>query len=133
MSLENSIDALRAAVEALTARIGAIGVQPIVSGSISVPAAPPAAPPMAAAPPAAPPMPAAPAFLAPPVPVPVAIPFADTTGLTQYLTDAYRSMGSAKGAAIQQVLTQHGYGAVNEVQPHHYASIHAAVESLRAS
>ena len=128
MSLENQIEALTAAVIALTAKLESSNVAP------AAPVAPAPAPVVQAAPVAAPVMPAPPAFVAPaPAPAPVATgaPFSDGKGLIDYVMASYKTLGSAKGAQIQNVLTQLGYQNINDVKPEHYGALFAGVEALK--
>lgn len=128
MSLENKIEALTAAVIALTAKLESSNVAP------AAPVAPAPAPVVQAAPVAAPVMPAPPAFVAPaPAPAPVATgaPFSDGKGLIDYVMASYKTLGSAKGAQIQNVLTQLGYQNINDVKPEHYNALFAGVEALK--
>ena len=128
MSLENKIEALTAAVIALTAKLESSNVAPAAS------VAPAPAPVVQAAPVAAPVMPAPPAFVAPaPAPAPVATgaPFSDGKGLIDYVMASYKTLGSAKGAQIQNVLTQLGYQNINDVKPEHYGALFAGVEALK--
>ena len=79
-------------------------------------------------------MPAPPAFVAPaPAPAPVATgaPFSDGKGLIDYVMASYKTLGSAKGAQIQNVLTQLGYQNINDVKPEHYGALFAGVEALK--
>jgi len=137
MSLENKIEALTAAVLALTAKLESSNVAP------AAPVAPAPAPvvevaPVVTAPVApampAPAMPAPPAFVAPaPAPAPVAggAPFSDGKGLIDYVMGAYKALGAAKGAQIQGVLTGLGYSNINDVKPEHYGQLFAGVEALK--
>ena len=134
MSLENKIEALTAAVVALTAKLESSNVAP------AAPVAPAPAPvvqvaPVVAAPVvAAPAMPAPPAFVAPaPAPAPVAggAPFSDGKGLIDYVMSAYKALGAAKGAQIQNVLVSLGYQNINDVKPEHYGQLFAGVEGLK--
>ena len=129
MSLELKIEALTAAVIALTAKME--------SGTVT-PAPMYIAPPPVVATPAivaAPVMPAPPAFMAAPVAAPVAVavgaPFTDGKGLIDYVMSAYKALGAAKGANIQGVLTGMGYQNINDVKPEHYAALFAGVEALK--
>jgi hypothetical protein len=140
MSLELKIEALTAAVTALTAQLQA--------GNVAAPApvAPTPAPVVQAAPApvtvtvvdtpapvaAAPAMPAPPTFVAPaPAPVPTGAPFSDPKGLIDYVMGAYKALGPQKGAMIQGVLTGLGYQNINDVKPEHYGQLHAGVEALK--
>ena len=140
MSLEAKIEALTAAVTALTAQLQA--------GNVAAPApvAPTPAPVVQAAPApvtvtvvdtpapvaAAPAMPAPPTFVAPaPAPAPTGAPFSDPKGLIDYVMGAYKALGPQKGAMIQGVLTGLGYQNINDVKPEHYGQLHAGVEALK--
>ena len=140
MSLEAKIEALTAAVTALTAQLQA--------GNVAAPApvAPTPAPVVQAAPApvtvtvvdtpapvaAAPTMPAPPTFVAPaPAPAPTGAPFSDPKGLIDYVMGAYKALGPQKGAMIQGVLTGLGYQNINDVKPEHYAALHTGVEALK--
>ena len=145
MSLENKIEALTAAVLALTAKLESSNVAP------AAPVAPAPAPVVQAAPVvesprvatpvvesapvvAAPQMPAPPAFVAPaPAPAPVAggAPFSDGKGLIDYVMSAYKALGAAKGSQIQNVLVSLGYQNINDVKPEHYGQLFAGVEALK--
>lgn len=132
MSLENKIEALTAAVVALTAKLESSNVAP------AAPVAPVPAPVVQAAPVVAPvvaaaAMPAPPAFVAPvPIAAPVAAgaPFSDPKGLIDYVMDSYKKLGT-KGQLIQGVLTQLGYQNINDVKPEHYGALFAGVEALK--
>jgi hypothetical protein len=138
MSLELKIEALTAAVTALTAQLQA--------GNVAAPApvAPTPAPVVQAAPitvsvvdtpapvAAAPAMPAPPSFVAPaPAPAATGAPFSDPKGLIDYVMGAYKALGPQKGALIQGVLTGLGYQNINDVKPEHYAALHTGVEGLK--
>lgn len=145
MSLENKIEALTAAVLALTAKLESSNVAP------AAPVAPAPAPVVQAAPVvesprvatpvvesapvvAAPQMPAPPAFVAPaPAPAPVTggAPFSDGKGLIDYVMSAYKALGAAKGSQIQNVLVSLGYQNINDVKPEHYGALFVGVESLK--
>jgi hypothetical protein len=145
MSLENKIEALTAAVLALTAKLESSNVAP------AAPVAPAPAPVVQAAPVvespqvatpvvesapvvAAPQMPAPPAFVAPaPALAPVAggAPFSDGKGLIDYVMSAYKALGAAKGSQIQNVLVSLGYQNINDVKPEHYGALFAGVEALK--
>ena len=133
MSLELKIEALTAAVVALTAKLESSNV------SAPAPVAPAPAPVVQAAPvpaaapvAAAPVMPAPPAFAAPAAaPAPTGAPFSDSKGLIDYVMGAYKALGPQKGAQIQNVLTGMGYQNINDVKPEHYAALHTGVEALK--
>jgi hypothetical protein len=137
MSLELKIEALTAAVVALTAKLESSNVSapapvapapaPVVQAA-PAPVAAPAAAPVAAAPV----MPAPPSFVAPaPAPVAGGAPFSDGKGLIDYVMSAYKAMGPQKGAMIQSVLTGMGYQNINDVKPEHYAALHTGIEALK--
>jgi hypothetical protein len=143
MSLELKIEALTAAVIALTAKLESTSVvpaapvaQPLAAASAPV-AAPVAAPALVAAfatVAAAPAMPAPPSFAAPaPAAAPVATgaPFADGKGLIDYVMNAYKALGPQKGALIQNVLTGLGYANINDVKPEHYGNLFSGIEALK--
>jgi hypothetical protein len=129
MSLENKIEALTAAVLALTTKLESSNVAP------AVPVAPAPAPVVEVAPVvAAPAMPAPPAFIAPapaPAPVVAGAPFSDGKGLIDYVMSAYKALGAAKGSQIQNVLVSLGYQNINDVKPEHYGQLFAGVEALK--
>ena len=141
MSLEAKIEALTAAVVALTAKLESANVAaPVPVAQAPAPVAAPApvpAPVVAPAPVAvAPAMPAPPAFVAPaPAAAPVATgaPFTDGKGLIDYVMGAYKAMGPQKGAQIQGVLTGLGYQNINDVKPEHYGALFQGVEQLKAA
>ena len=141
MSLENKIEALTAAVVALTAKLE--------SSNVAAPA--PVAPAPALVVQAAPaPVAAAPVMPAPPTFTPAAMapamnplhtatatsttssaPFTDPKGLIGYVMDSYKTLGPQKGALIQGVLTGLGYQNINDVKPEHYAALFSGVEALK--
>jgi hypothetical protein len=140
MSLEQKIEALTAAVVALTAKLESSNV------AAPAPVAPAPAPvvqaapvtvtfvdtpaPVAAAP--APAMPAPPTFTAPvAAPAATGAPFSDGKGLIDYVMSAYKALGPQKGAQIQGVLTGMGYQNINDVKPEHYGALFAGVEALK--
>lgn len=138
MSLETRIEALTAAVVALTAQMSG-------ANQMAAAAAPPAAPVAPPAPPAPPAMPAAPTFTPAPVAAPAppappaapaapGLPFTDVAGLVKYATDSYQTLEAkqaGRGTWLQQVVNQMGVGAVNELRPDQYAAFHATVENLK--
>jgi len=134
MSLEAKIDALTAAVVALTAKLesGNVAVPaPVAQAPIAAPA--PVAAPAPAPVAAAPAMPAPPAFVAPvAAPAPSGAPFTDGKGLIDYVMGAYKALGPQKGAQIQNVLVGLGYQNINDVKPEHYGALFAGVEQLKA-
>jgi hypothetical protein len=140
MSLESKIEALTAAVIALTAKLESNNVAPAAPVVITsaAPAAPQTVTVQPAPAPVAPPapvvaMPAPPTFMAPaPVAaVPVGAPFSDPKGLITYVMASYTALGPQKGAMIQGVLTGLGYQNINDVKPEHYAQLFAGVEALK--
>jgi hypothetical protein len=134
MSLELKIEALTAAVIALTAKLESSNVSaPAPVAPAPAPVVQAAAAPVAAPVAAAPVMPAPPAFVAPaPAPVASGAPFSDGKGLIDYVMGAYKALGPQKGAQIQNVLTGMGYQNINDVKPEHYATLFAGVEALKA-
>jgi hypothetical protein len=136
MSLELKIEALTAAVVALTAKLESSNV------AAPAPVAPTPAPVVQAAPvtvtvvdtpvAAAPAMPEPPTFTAPvAAPAPTGAPFSDGKGLIDYVMGAYKVLGPQKGAQIQGVLTSMGYQNINDVKPEHYGALFAGVEGLK--
>ena len=130
MSLENKIEALTAAVVALTAKLESSNVAP------AAPVAPAPTPVVEAAPvPVVSSMPALPAFVTPapyvPMAAPTGAPFSDGKGLIDYVMASYKALGAAKGANIQGVLVSLGYQNINDVKPEHYAALHTGVEALK--
>ena len=140
MSLESKIEALTAAVIALTAKLESNNVAPAAPVVITsaAPAAPQTLTVQPAPAPVAPPapvvaMPAPPTFMAP-APVaaaPVGAPFSDPKGLITYVMASYTALGPQKGAQIQGVLTGLGYQNINDVKPEHYGQLFAGVEALK--
>jgi hypothetical protein len=144
MSLELKIEALTAAVIALTAKLESSNVSAPAPVAPSPTPVVQAAPVPVAAPVAAPVMPAPPSFtpaaMAPAMnPLPTATatsttssaPFSDGKGLIDYVMGAYKALGPQKGAQIQNVLTGMGYQNINDVKPEHYAALHTGVEALK--
>ena len=132
MSLESKIEALTAAVIALTAKLESSNVAAPAPQVITTaaPAAPVTLTVSAPAPVMA--MPAPPSF-APvaPAPAPAGAPFSDPKGLIDYVMSSYKALGPQKGAQIQTVLTNLGYGNINDVKPEHYGALFAGVEALK--
>ena len=138
MSLESKIEALTAAVTALTAQLQAGNVAPAAPVVITsaAPVAPQTVTVQSAPAPVAPPapvvaMPAPPSFMAAPAPTPVGAPFSDPKGLITYVMGAYTALGPQKGSMIQGVLTGLGYQNINDVKPEHYGQLFAGVEALK--
>ena len=127
MSLENKIEALTAAVIALTAKLESSNVAP------AAPVAPTPAPVVKAAPVvAAPAMPAPPVFVASvAAPAPAPSMFTDPKGLIDYVMGAYKALGPQKGASIQGVLVGLGYQNINDVKPEHYGDLFNGIEALK--
>lgn len=138
MSLETKIEALTAAVLALTAQMQGQAPAPVA------PPAPPAPPAPTFAPPAAPlanGMPGGP-FTAPaaaPVAPPAApgAPFNDLTGCTKYAMDAYTALeakGAGRGEVVTQVITHLcGSGSINDLPPVKYPEFYTIVEQQKAA
>ena len=144
MSLELKIEALTAAVIALTAKMGSGTVTPAVAPVVFTQAAPTVAAPaptivQVAAAPSVPvvsgmtvEMPAPPSFVAPtPVAAVVGAPFTDPKGLIDFVMTSYKNLGPAKGAGIQGVLTGLGYQNINDVKAEHYAALFSGIEALK--
>ena len=135
MSLELKIEALTAAVTALTAQLQAGNVSapaPVAPTPAPVVQAAPVAAPVTVSVTAAPAMPAPPSFVMPaPAPAASGAPFSDGKGLIDYVMGAYKALGPQKGAMIQGVLTGLGYQNINDVKPEHYAALHTGVEALK--
>lgn len=133
MSLELKIEALTAAVVALTAKLESSNVAapaPVAPAPAPVVQAAPAPAPTPVA--AAPAMPAPPTFTAPvAAPVATGAPFTDGKGLIDYVMSAYKALGPQKGAMIQGVLTGLGYQNINDVKPEHYGALFAGIEALK--
>lgn len=148
MSIEQKIDALTAAIAALTAAIAArpaVVAQPVeapakktaqldeVTERVIKPAVAQLATAMEADgfKPTAPVMPPPPTFVAPVEPPKPAARFADPKGMIQYVTEAYKAMGPAKGARIQEVIASLGVSNINEIAIEQYGALYAGVEALR--
>jgi hypothetical protein len=142
MSLELKIEALTAAVVALTAKLESSNVSapapvapaptPVVQAAPAAQYATPGGGPVPAPLTTAPVMPAPPTFAAPAAaPAPTGAPFSDSKGLIDYVMGAYKALGPQKGAMIQNVLTGMGYQNINDVKPEHYATLFAGVEALK--
>ena len=135
MSLELKIEALTAAVTALTAQLQAGNVAapaPVAPAPAPVVQAAPVAAPVTVSVTAAPAMPAPLSFVMPaPAPAASGAPFSDGKGLIDYVMGAYKALGPQKGAQIQSVLTGLGYQNINDVKPEHYAALHTGVEGLK--
>ena len=129
MSLESKIEALTAAVQALTAKLESGNIAP------AAPVAPAPVPVVKAAPApvaAAPAMPAPPVFVAPvAAPAPAPSMFTDPKGLIDYVMGAYKALGPQKGASIQGVLVGLGYQNINDVKPEHYGDLFNGIEALK--
>ena len=139
MSLEAKIEALTAAVVALTAKLEAKAAPAANTVTISAAAPVPAAEYVVMAPVTVPEpaartaaaMPAPPSFVAPAPVAPAGAPFSDPKGLIDYVMNSYKALGPQKGAQIQTVLTSMGYGNINDVKPEHYGALFAGVEALK--
>lgn len=138
MSLESKIEALTAAVVALTAKLESTNVAPaapvVNPNTVTISAAPAPAPAPAPVAAPAPAMPAPPSFVALAPAAPAATggaPFSDPKGLIDYVMSSYKALGPQKGAEIQKVLTNLGYGNINDVKPEHYGALFAGVEALK--
>jgi len=122
MTIEAKIEALTAAIVALTAALG--NRTPTVAAAPVAVMPAPAAAPVAA-------MPAPPTFVAPPPAAPAGAPFSDAKGLMDYVMSSYKALGPQKGAQIQQVLGSIGASTINEVRPEQYGALFAGVEALK--
>jgi hypothetical protein len=135
MSLELKIEALTAAVTALTAKLESSNVSapaPVAPTPALVVQAAPVAAPVTVSVTAAPAMPAPPSFVMPaPAPAATGAPFTDGKGLIDYVMASYKALGPQKGALIQGVLTGLGYQNINDVKPEHYGQLFAGVEGLK--
>jgi hypothetical protein len=142
MSLEQKIEALTAAVVALTAKLESSNVAapapvapapaPVVQAAPVAQYATPGGGPVSAPVAVAPAMPEPPTFAAPvAAPAPTGAPFSDGKGLIDYVMGAYKALGPQKGAQIQGVLTGMGYQNINDVKPEHYGTLFAGVEALK--
>ena len=144
MSLELKIEALTAAVIALTAKMESGTVTPAAASVAFTQAAPTVAAPaptivQAVVVPSVPvvsgmtvEMPAPPSFVAPmPVAAAVGAPFTDPKGLIDFVMTSYKNLGPAKGAGIQGVLTGLGYQNINDVKAEHYAALFSGIEALK--
>ena len=138
MSLEQKIEALTAAVVALTNKLESSNVAPAAPvAQVAAPVAAPApAPVLENIPAPAGTMPAMPTFAAPvaavAAPVASGAPFNDGPGLIQYVMNVYKEIGATKGAMIQNVLAGLGYQNINDVKPEHYGALFTGVEALKA-
>ena len=127
MTIEAKIEALTAAVVALTAALG--NRMPTVAAVATPVAAPAPVAPAVAAPVAA--MPAPPTFVAPPPPAAPAAPFSDAKGLMDYVMSSYKTLGPQKGAQIQGVLGTLGVSTINEVRAEQYGALFSGIEALK--
>ena len=129
MSLESKIEALTAAVQALTAKLESGNIAPAAPvAPAPVPVVKAAFAPVAAAPA----MPAPPVFVAPvAAPAPAPSMFTDPKGLIDYVMGAYKALGPQKGASIQGVLVGLGYQNINDVKPEHYGDLFNGIEALK--
>ena len=134
MSLESKIEALTAAVQALTAKLESGNIAPAASVAPAPAPVVKAAPVVVAPAPvvAAPAMPAPPVFVAPvAAPAPAPSMFTDPKGLIDYVMGAYKALGPQKGASIQGVLVGLGYQNINDVKPEHYGDLFNGIEALK--
>jgi hypothetical protein len=144
MSIENTLERIALALEAIANSKGSTFKQFAEPAVVPTQAAPVAAPvptlaamqstlPAAVAAPVTPPV----TFTIEAAPVAVVAastaPFSDKAGLTAYTMSVYKELGAVKGAAIQNVLVSLGVSNINEVTPTMYSQYHAALESLKVS
>lgn len=141
MSIEASLAALTAAVNANTEALGRL-LAAQGSGQVShTPAQAAAAPVQQAAQPApvAQQMPAPPNFGMPGFAAPVqqaaqpAAPFTTPQQLFEYTGAAYQSMGAEKGSKIMGILQGMGISNLNDLKPEQYGAFYQAVEALKVS
>lgn len=143
MSLETRIEALTAAVIALTSTLQAAGSAPPVhqqaapTGPGTPPPFNPAAQQATGAPAGMPgaPFPGGAPATPPPAPAPAGLPFNDVASLVKYATDTYHALEAkqaGRGAWIQQVMTQMGFNSANEIPASHYQAFYQQVENLKA-
>lgn len=135
MSLETRIEALTAAVVALTAQMA--GTQQMAAAAAPVaqtaPAAAPFTPPAAAAPTG---MPGAP--FGAPAAGPAAAPFTDAKGHMDYSVASYNQMVTTKGQDVantrfNQILTACGVDNINNVPAAQYANYYNLMEQAKAA
>ena len=138
--LETALSELQAAVIRLTQVIehGIANVSTITPTPAPIPTLPPTPAPTPApvvipvftAPPVAAPaaMPPPPVFAAPPA---GALPFTDGPSLIAYTMGVYKTIGPAKGAGIQDVLSSLDVVNLTDVKPKQYAAFYAGVEALK--
>jgi hypothetical protein len=135
MTIESKIEALTAAVMALTATLG--NRMPTVAvAAVAAPVPAPVAAPVASLAPAASlaavaAMPAPPSFVAPAPTAVISAPFHDAKGLMDYVMSSYKALGPQKGAQIQGVLGTLGVSTINEVRPEQYGALFSGVEALK--
>jgi hypothetical protein len=127
MSLEQKIDTLNNTIEKLIATLEQMSVAP-AAAPIEQPAPKNKAP----AKPVEEAKPQDVVVEEPPAPQPVVsdAPFTDASGMTQYVMQSYKALGS-KGIEIQTVLNNLGYTNINDVKPEHYGQLYAGVEALK--
>lgn len=123
MTIENILERIAVALEALT--VG--GMAAHATSEPATPASP------APASPAAPNIPETPlpVTASAPAATGAAAPFSDGPGLTRYIMAAYQEMGQEKGAQIQTVLNNLGYQNINDVKSEHYDQLYAGVEAMK--
>ena len=139
MSIENNLDRIAAALEAIARQMEHGNQQMQAVPAVPAPMNPnPFVPPeqqFAAAPAPAVPVPAA---SAPAVPVPAAapapaihhVPFTDQKGLMAYTMEKYRTLGPVKGGQIQTILQELGAANMNSLSAEKYADFYNRVEAL---
>lgn len=139
MSIEQTLERIAAALETIAAGKSApvhtvipltavkVEVKPPVE--IEIPVLIPVAPTPVAAP--------IPAFIAPVVaPVATAIddcPIKDGKSLLDTIMGVYKTLGSVKGAQIQNILNSLGCQAVNEIRPDQYRALWDGLNALKNS
>ena len=60
------------------------------------------------------------------------LPFKDVPGLVSYTMGAYQKLGPEKGSRIQGILSGLGYDNINNVKPEHFTSFFNQIEALVA-
>lgn len=147
MSLEAKIEALTAAVSNLTSVIQkieaaqgapapAVAAAPVVTAPVASPVVATPVPVVQAPAVNMPPPPSFAAPVVPPVvaaPAPTGVPFNDAKGLMAYVMASYQTLGPAKGAQIQTVLSGLGVQNINDVKPEQYAALYDGIEQLKGA
>lgn len=135
MSLENSLERIANALEALAAK-GNIYPEALpteIPAVLNRLGTPPPEPPVAV-----PPTQTLAQETATPGPTPavqevptLTPPFSDASGLIAYTMEAWKVLGAEKGARIQGILSEMGVGNINDLPPNLYGSFYAQIEALK--